>query len=100
MTCIFEIFCVLFPILPAQQLINESDNFTPESTKTLALSSTVSFGCPSIRCQRLMLSVGNRATGFCGTEAVSIISLPNVFPETAQHADSVRLLNSAIAKSR
>ena len=37
---------------------------------------------------------------FCGTEAVSIISLLNDFPEIAQHADSVRLLSFQIVKSR
>ena len=46
-----------------------------------------------------MLSAG-RATGFCGTEAVSIISLINDFSEIAQHADSVSLLSFEIAKSR
>ena len=46
-----------------------------------------------------MLTAGS-AIGFCGTEAVSTVSLPNVFPEIAQHADSVRLLTFAMAKSR
>ena len=46
-----------------------------------------------------MLSAG-RATGFCGTEAVSIISLPNVFPAIAQNAGFVCLPSFEIAKSR
>ena len=42
----------------------------------------------------------NSVTYFCGTEAVNTVSLPNDFPEIAQHADSFRLLSFEIAKSR
>ena len=44
-----------------------------------------------------MLTADN-AINFFGTEAVIIVS--NVFPETAQNVDSVRLLSFEMAKSR
>ena len=47
-----------------------------------------------------MLTADDSAIGFCGTEAVSTVSLLNAFPEIAQHADSARLLSFEIAKSR
>ena len=47
----------------------------------------------------LMLSVDS-AISFCGVGAISTVLLPNVFPETAQHTGSVRLLSFARAKSR
>ena len=37
---------------------------------------------------------------FCGTKDVSTVPLPNVFPEVAQYACSLRLLSFAMAKSR
>ena len=46
-----------------------------------------------------MLTADDSATYFCGTEAVRTASLLNVFPEIAQHADSVRLLSFDIARS-
>ena len=45
-----------------------------------------------------MHTVDDSAIGFCGTEVVNTISLPNVFPKIAQHADSVQLLSFEIAK--
>ena len=47
-----------------------------------------------------MLTAEDSAIYFCGTEAVNTVSLPNDFPEIAQHADSVRFLSFEIAKSR
>ena len=46
-----------------------------------------------------MLTADDSAIGFCGTEAVSTVSLPDNFPEIAQHADSVRFLSFEIAKN-
>ena len=40
------------------------------------------------------------AIGVYGTEAVGTVSLPNLFPETAQHADSADLFSFSIGKSR
>ena len=47
-----------------------------------------------------MHAADDRAIGFCGAEAVSTVSLPNAFPEIAQHADSVRLFSFEITKTR
>ena len=61
--------------------------------------------CPTEQFPKVLWSIfrytaDDSAMGFCGTEAVSTVFLPNVFPEIARHADFVCLLSFEIAKSR
>ena len=61
--------------------------------------------CPTVPFHKVLWSMFMHIadgidTGFCGSEAVSTFSLQNVFPEIAQHADSIRLLAFEKAKSK